>query len=214
MPSRTGSGVTSMASLTSDLVGTAIETWLHDAHRCMGLLAADERLRRAVAAAAGACVDALRAGGKILLAGNGGSAADAQHVAAEFVGRFLRERRALPAIALTCNTSILTAIGNDYDFSEIFARQVKAHVGPKDCVVGISTSGRSANVLKALAAAREAGAATIGFTGSGGHELAALCDECLLAPSEHTPRIQEAHLVAWHLICDAVERGIVEERKR
>jgi len=156
----------------------------------------------------------LKSGGKLLICGNGGSAADAQHVAAEFVGRFLRERRALPAVALTCNTSILTAIGNDYDFSEIFARQVKAHVGPKDCVVGISTSGRSANVLKALAAAREAGAATIGFTGAAGHELAALCDECLLAPSDHTPRIQEAHLVAWHLICDAVERGIVEERTR
>lgn len=156
----------------------------------------------------------LASGGTIYLCGNGGSAADAQHVAAELVGRFLRERRPLPAVALTCNTSLLTAIANDYDFSEVFARQVRAHVGPNDCVVGISTSGRSSNVLKALAAAREQGATTIGFTGSGGHDLAALCDECLLAPSDHTPRIQEAHLVAWHLICDLVERGITTESHR
>jgi D-sedoheptulose 7-phosphate isomerase len=165
--------------------------------------------RGTLTAIANRLLGCLTAGGTVYLCGNGGSAADAQHVAAEFVGRFLRERRALPAIALTCNTSILTAVANDYDFSEVFARQVKAHVGPKDCVVGISTSGRSVNVLKALAAAREAGAVTIGFTGVGGHDLAALCDECLVAPSQHTPRIQEAHLVAWHLICDSIERGII-----
>ena len=164
----------------------------------------------AIATRLKACLDA---GGTIYLCGNGGSAADAQHVAAEFVGRFLRERRPLPAVALTCNTSILTAIGNDYEFAEVFARQVRAQAGPHDCVVGISTSGRSPNVLRALAAAREAGAATIGFTGAAGHELAALCDECLLAPSDHTPRIQEAHLVAWHLICDAVERAVVAEQR-
>ena len=161
-------------------------------------------------AIAGRLEDCLRNGGTLYLCGNGGSAADAQHVAAEFVGRFLRERRPLSAIALTCNTSILTAIGNDYDYSEVFARQVRAHVTPRDCVIGISTSGRSANILKALAAAREIGAATIGFTGANGHELAGLCDQCLLAPSPSTPRIQEAHLLAWHLICDLVERGIVE----
>ena len=193
---------------------------MHDAHahtqlgESIAVISALAEHQRTLAAIARRLLDCLTGGGTIYLCGNGGSAADAQHVAAEFVGRFLRERRALPAVALTCNTSILTAIGNDYDFSEIFARQVKAHVGPKDCVVGISTSGRSANVLKALAAAREAGAATVGFTGAAGHELAALCDECLLAPSDHTPRIQEAHLVAWHLICDAVERGIVEEGSR
>ena len=193
---------------------------MHDAHahtqlgESIAVISALAEHQRTLAAIARRLLDCLTGGGTIYLCGNGGSAADAPHVAAEFVGRFLRERRALPAVALTCNTSILTAIGNDYDFSEIFARQVKAHVGPKDCVVGISTSGRSANVLKALAAAREAGAATVGFTGAAGHELAALCDECLLAPSDHTPRIQEAHLVAWHLICDAVERGIVEEGSR
>lgn len=151
----------------------------------------------------------LRAGGTIYLCGNGGSAADAQHVAAEFVGRFLQERRPLPAIALTCNTSALTAIGNDYGFEQVFARQVRAHVTDKDCVVGISTSGNSPNVLAALAAARELGATAIGFTGSKGHSLAALCDECLMAPSDSTPRIQEAHVVAWHLVCDRVEHSIV-----
>lgn len=187
---------------------------MHDAHvhaqlgESIAVISALAEHQRTLTAIARWLLDCLTGGGTIYLCGNGGSAADAQHVAAEFVGRFLRERRALPAVALTCNTSILTAIGNDYDFSEIFARQVKAHVGPKDCVVGISTSGRSANVLKALAAAREAGATTIGFTGAGGHALAALCDECLLAPSDRTPQIQEAHLVAWHLICDLVERGV------
>lgn len=151
----------------------------------------------------------LEAGGTLYLCGNGGSAADAQHVAAEFVGRFLRERRPLPAVALTCNTSILTAIGNDYEFTEVFARQVRAHVQRRDCVIGISTSGRSPNVLRALQAAREIGATTIGFTGAEGRDLAALCDTCLLAPSRSTPRIQEAHLLAWHLVCDEVERRVV-----
>lgn len=159
----------------------------------------------AIAARLAACLDG---GGTIYLCGNGGSAADAQHVAAEFVGRFLRERRPLPAVALTCNTSLLTAIANDYDFTQVFARQVRAYVRPQDCVVGISTSGRSANVLAALTAARELGATTIGFTGAEGHDLAALCDECLRAPSTSTPRIQEAHLVAWHLVCDLVERDL------
>ena len=147
----------------------------------------------------------------IYLCGNGGSAADAQHVAAEFVGRFLRERRPLPAVALTCNSSILTAIGNDYDFSQVFSRQVEACAGPRDCVVGISTSGRSPNVLEAMRAARRVGAATVGFTGAAGTVLAAACDECLMAPSTSTPRIQEAHLLAWHLICDLVERRIVAD---
>ena len=148
----------------------------------------------------------LEAGGTVFLCGNGGSAADAEHVATELVGRFLRERRPLPAIALTCNTPLLTALGNDYDFAQIFSRQVRAHVSERDCLVGISTSGRSPNVLEALRAARLIGATTIGFTGASGSELAALCDECLMAPSTSTPRIQEAHLLAWHLVCDAVER--------
>jgi len=141
--------------------------------------------------------------------GNGGSAADAQHVAAEFVGRFLLERRPLAAVALTTNTSILTAIGNDYDYSEVFSRQVRALVKPGDCVTGISTSGRSKNVLRALEAAREIGAVTIGFTGGIGSPLRELCDECFVVESASTPRIQECHLLAWHLICNMVEKQIV-----
>jgi D-sedoheptulose 7-phosphate isomerase len=162
-----------------------------------------------IAAIADRLAACLARGGTIYLCGNGGSAADAQHVAAEFVGRFLRERRPLPAVALTCNTSILTAVGNDYSFAEIFSRQVRAHATGQDCVVGISTSGRSPNVLAAVEAARAIGAFTIGFTGAAGHDLARLCDECFLAPSTYTPHIQESHLVAWHLICDQVERVVM-----
>lgn len=155
-----------------------------------------------------------QAGGTLYLCGNGGSAADAQHIAAEFVGRFLKERRALPAIALSCNTSILTAIGNDYDYSLVFARQVRATVKPQDCVVGISTSGRSANILEALRAARDLGAATIGFTGGTGGDMPPLCDLYFAAPSSLTPRIQECHLLAWHAICEAVEEAIVAAEAR
>jgi D-sedoheptulose 7-phosphate isomerase len=180
-------------------------TQLHESGSVIAALAEHFDTIAAIAGRLSAC---LAGGGTIYLCGNGGSAADAQHVAAEFVGRFLRERQPLPAMALTCNTSVLTAIANDYDFTQVFARQVRAHAGPKDCVVGISTSGRSRNVLEALAAARAVGAATVGMTGADGHELAAACDDCLLVPASSTPRIQEAHLVAWHLICDHVERAL------
>jgi len=152
--------------------------------------------------------------GTIYLCGNGGSAADAQHIAAEFVGRFARERRALPAVALTTNTSILTAIGNDYDFAEIFARQVQAMVHNNDAFVGISTSGKSQNILNALKAARAIGATTIGFTGARANEMLAYTDVCLCVPSNKTSRIQEAHILAWHLICDLVEQGFLLEEQR
>ncbi len=158
--------------------------------------------------------EVLRGGGTIFLCGNGGSAADAQHVAAEFVGRFLRERRALPAIALTVNTSILTAIGNDYDFRVIFSRQVQAQARPGDAVVGISTSGKSPNVLAAMAAAREIGAVAIGFTGEPGEPLGQACDICLKVPTSSTPRIQETHIMAWHMICDIVEERITSQEKK
>jgi D-sedoheptulose 7-phosphate isomerase len=154
-------------------------------------------------------VRCFRGGGTLYLCGNGGSAADAQHIAAEFVGRFLKERRPLPAVALTCNTSILTALGNDYEFARIFSRQVEATIKPGDCLVGISTSGRSGNVIEALRAARRLGAGTIGFTGESGGDLAAECDLCFHAASNSTPRIQEAHLVAWHAVCQAVEEAML-----
>lgn len=187
---------------------TRIDHSLRDSLAVLGSLADEVTVLTAIAARIARC---FREGGTLYLCGNGGSAADAQHVAAEFVGRFLAERRALPAIALSCNTSILTAIGNDYDFSQIFARQVRAAVKPSDCVVGISTSGRSANVLEAVRAARALGAATIGFTGAAGGDLGTLCDVCFRAPSSHTPRIQECHLLAWHAICEAVECEIVAD---
>lgn len=165
----------------------------------------------AIARISEALTRVLHAGGTIYLCGNGGSAADAQHVAAELVGRYLRERRALPAVALTTNTSILTAIGNDYDFSQVFARQVRAMVTSRDAVVGISTSGKSPNVLEALRAAREIGALTIGFTGQPGQPLASEADLCLRAPSAQTPRIQEAHIIAWHIICDLIEQAFHDD---
>ncbi len=155
-------------------------------------------------------VDTFRSGGKVVLFGNGGSAADAQHVAAELVNRLQADRDALPAIALTCNTSILTSVANDIGFEQVFARQVKALVREGDVAVGISTSGNSPNVLEGIRAARERGARTVGFTGSGGGALRALTDICLCVPSSSTPRIQEAHIAVWHAICEVVERELFE----
>ena len=147
----------------------------------------------------------LLAGGKILLLGNGGSAADCQHIAAEIVGRYKRERRGLPAIALTTDTSILTAVGNDYGFEHVFSRQVEALCTPKDVVIGLSTSGNSPNVLAAIHTARQIGALTIGLTGGGGGKLAQCCDLSLVVASNDTPRIQEAHILVGHMLCDLID---------
>lgn len=152
----------------------------------------------------------LKAGGKILVAGNGGSAADAQHFAAELVGRFLRERRALAAIALTTDTSILTALSNDYGFDLVFARQVEALARPGDVVVAISTSGNSLNLLLAIKKARELGCKTIGLLGRDGGKLAAEVDLSLIVPSDETPRIQEMHALLVHIFCDLIERDLVD----
>lgn len=149
--------------------------------------------------------ECLSRGKKILLCGNGGSAADAQHIAAEFVGRFERERRAFPAIALTTDTSALTAIGNDYGFERIFARQVEALAEPGDLLIGISTSGNSPNVSAAIMTARERGCRTIGLTGAKGKKLAGLCDAAILVPAERTSRIQEGHNAIGHLWCELVD---------
>ena len=155
--------------------------------------------------------ESLLKNGTIYLFGNGGSAADSQHIAAEFVGRFARERKPLPAEALTTNTSAITAIGNDYNFSEIFARQVKARVQPKDIVVGISTSGASVNVINGLKAAKKIGAKTVGFTGAKAALMQSLTDYCLCIPSKSTPRIQESHILAWHIICELVEASVIKK---
>jgi D-sedoheptulose 7-phosphate isomerase len=151
-------------------------------------------------------IDALRAGKKLVLFGNGGSAADAQHVAAELVNRFQMDRKPLPAIALTTDTSILTSVGNDLAFDELFSRQVRALVQRGDVAVGISTSGNSSNVINGIIAAKEKGAVTVGFTGRSGGRLKDLVDTCCHVSSESTARIQEAQITIWHALCEVIER--------
>lgn len=153
-------------------------------------------------------IEAVRGGGKVLTCGNGGSAADAEHMVTEIVGRFLKKRRAYPAIALTANTSQLTAIANDYGYDGAFVRQVEAFTRPGDVIVGISTSGNSPNVIKALERAKQLGAVTVGLTGSPGGALKAQADICLCVNSSLTPRIQEAHILAIHAICAIVEEKL------
>lgn len=147
----------------------------------------------------------LRQGNKILFMGNGGSAADCQHIAAEIVGRYKKERRGLPAIALTTDTSILTSVGNDYGFEFIYSRQVEALCVPGDIVFGLSTSGNSPNVVRAIETARQIGALTVGMTGGSGGKLAGLCDHNLIMPSPETPRIQEGHIFIGHMLCELAE---------
>ncbi|MDT8903823.1 D-sedoheptulose 7-phosphate isomerase [Anaeroselena agilis] len=148
---------------------------------------------------------AVKNGNCIFFMGNGGSAADSQHLAAEFVGRFQKERRGLPAIALSTDTSILTAVGNDYGFDAVFARQVEALAKAGDVVVGLSTSGNSPNVVKALQAAKAAGAVAVGMTGRSGGKMAAICDLCIMVPADVTARIQEAHALIGHIACQLVD---------
>ena len=163
-----------------------------------------ETMSAEIATAAAAIAEAFKAGRKLLLFGNGGSAADAQHIAAEFMNRFLIERPPLPAIALTTDTSVLTSIANDYAFDEIFSKQVKALGKKGDVALGITTSGSSGNVLKALRAAKKLGMTTIALTGEGG-KAASLCDIALQIPSRSTPRIQEAHIAVGHILCDLTD---------
>lgn len=152
--------------------------------------------------------DTLRRGNTIFFCGNGGSAADAQHLAAELSGRFRKERGGMAAIALTTDTSALTAIGNDYGFERIFSRQVEALARPGDLLVALSTSGNSPNVLQALEAARSRGCSTLGFSGQTGGQMAARCDLCLCVPSPDTARIQEIHILMGHLLCGALEQKL------
>lgn len=165
----------------------------------------EEELAKAAALAA----DVLKRGNKILLCGNGGSAADAQHIAAELTGRYKIERRGLPGIALTTDTSALTAIGNDYGYNRVFDRQVEALANEGDLLIGISTSGNSANVISALKLAKEMGCATVGFSGRDGGAMTELCDVNLVVPSDDTPRIQEMHILFGHTICQIIDDEIV-----
>jgi D-sedoheptulose 7-phosphate isomerase len=178
------------------------------AQRIMSDMLGDSGLLAHVEDVATACVRSVRAGGKVLLAGNGGSAADAQHIAGEFVSRFAFDRPGLAAVALTTDTSILTAIGNDYGYEKLFSRQVQALGRAGDVFIGYSTSGKSPNVLRAFEAAREGGLICVGFTGNRGGPMRELCHHLLEVPSGDTPKIQEGHLVLGHIICGLVERDM------
>jgi D-sedoheptulose 7-phosphate isomerase len=168
----------------------------------------DDKLLARVEVAAKACIAALKNNGKILLAGNGGSAADAQHIAGEFVSRFVFDRPGLSAIALTTDTSIITAIGNDYGYQQIFARQIKAHAQKGDVFIAYSTSGQSTNIITALQEAKQRGVVCIGMTGNREGPMKALCDFYLDVPSADTPKIQEGHAVLGHILCGLVERTL------
>ena len=178
---------------------------LHEHRSLFGRL---QLLEGAVAEAAALMTQALEDGHKLMFCGNGGSAADSQHLAAELTGRFVRERRALAAMALTTDTSALTCIANDYDFDQVFERQVMALGRAGDCLVGISTSGKSPNLLRAFAAARTLGIRTIGLLGRDGGPLAALSDVPVIVPGQSTARIQEAHIFIGHSLCALVEEGL------
>jgi D-sedoheptulose 7-phosphate isomerase len=159
-------------------------------------------------------VETFDTGNKVLLFGNGGSAADAQHIAAEFVGRFAFDRPALPALALSVNSSCVTAIGNDYGFDLVFSRQIEALARPGDMAIGISTSGNSSNVLHGLSTARKMGLGTVALTGCAGGKLKNAADYCICAPSNETPRIQECHILIGHIISELVEETIFHEQSR
>lgn len=169
------------------------------------------RLASAVATAVDIICSSLSAGGQLFLAGNGGSAADAQHIAAELTGRFLRERQPLRAIALHANTSALTAIGNDYGYDQVFARELSAHARPGDVLLAISTSGNSRNIVRAIEVARNGKVIVIGLTGESGGQMRTACDLCLCVPSKSTARIQEMHITIGHAICELVEERLAKE---
>jgi D-sedoheptulose 7-phosphate isomerase len=175
---------------------------------CEVIAAVERDLTPAIESATQLLAAALGSGNKLLVMGNGGSAADAQHFAAEIVGRFKLERRALPALALSTDTSILTAVGNDYGFDSIFTRQVEAHAAPGDVVVGISTSGNSPNVQAALQLAGESGCRTIALLGKDGGSIKGVAELSLVVPSFDTPRVQEGHITIIHILCDLVEKAL------
>lgn len=169
----------------------------------------DEMTIQKVKKSADIIIEALSAGNKVFFCGNGGSAADSQHLAGEFIGKLYKERKPLPAIALNTNTSSITAVGNDYEYDDIFSRQILALANQGDVLVGISTSGNSNNVIQAFNSANELGVKTIALTGKTGGQMKDLCDVLINVPSEDTPRIQEVHITLGHIICEAVEQEYV-----
>lgn len=188
-----------------DRLKALIEDEINKSLVVLSRLLSEGHLASTLPAVVSDCVQAIARGGKLLLAGNGGSAADCQHLAAELIGRLCRERGPIPALALTADTSVLTALGNDYGFEEVFARQVEGLGRPGDVLFAISTSGRSKNVLKAIDAARGKGMKVVGLTGINGFSMAQLCDHCLVIPSAETQKIQEGHITVGHILCAAIE---------
>ncbi|MDR6550556.1 D-sedoheptulose 7-phosphate isomerase [Paenibacillus qinlingensis] len=172
------------------------------------VMASDRAILNVIERTARKMIEVYRNGNKIMIGGNGGSAADAQHIAGEFVSRFYFDRPGLPCIALTTDTSVLTAIGNDYGYEQLFARQIQACGRSGDLFIALSTSGNSPNVIKGLEMCRAMGITTIGFTGETGGRMAALCDMCICIPSHETPRIQEAHILVGHILCAIVEESL------
>ena len=185
--------------------------YLIQSQKVLSAAAESQEFLARLAAISEAIVNCFKAGGKVLLAGNGGSAGDAQHIAGEFLSRLNFDRNPLPAIALTVDTSVLTAIGNDYGYEQVFERQVHGLGKPGDVFIGISTSGRSPNILRALRKARELGLVTVGFCGARKGEMLDLCDIALCAPSEFTPLIQQIHITSAHIICGEVEKQLFRQ---
>ncbi len=194
-------------------IGKAIRDQIAESQQVKQTILGDEDLLGLIEAVAVKCVEVYKAGGKVLIAGNGGSAADAQHIAGELVSRFYFDRPGLPCIALSTDTSILTAIGNDFGMERTFARQVEANGRGGDIFIGISTSGNSKNVVEALKAAKEMEISTVGLTGAAGGVMADLCDYCIKVPSKDTPRIQESHITIGHVLCAIIEESLFERPK-
>ena len=188
-----------------------ITTQLEETLRILSAMNMDNKLANTMENIAAACIDSLRSGGKLLLAGNGGSAADAQHMAGEYVSRFAFDRPGLPAIALTTDTSILTAVSNDYGYEMLFARQLQAHARKGDVFIVYTTSGRSPNIIVSLQEAKKLGVICVGMTGARGGPLLDLCDYVLEVPSVDTPKVQEGHAVLGHILCGLVERALFQE---
>ena len=199
-----------MSQSSNDPIGAHLKQSLAALERANG----DATLLANARKIAAVMIAALRAGNKILLIGNGGSAADAQHIAAEIIGRYKQDRPGWAAIALTTDTSALTAIANDHGFEQVFARQIEGLGKPGDVLLAFSTSGRSPNILAALGKARECGLVTIGFTGTKGEALGSHCDHLFVSPSDDTPVVQQIHLTIAHGICDEIEQSLMREAQR
>ncbi len=193
-------------SFITDQIGMTIDT--------LTKMVSNELLIHQINMVADLAVQAYRNGNKLLIAGNGGSAADAQHIAGELVSRFFFDRDALPAIALTTDSSILTAIGNDYGYENLFSRQIQANAVKGDIFIGISTSGNSPNIIKAFEACQEKGVITVGLAGHTGGKMVDYCDHCIKVPATLTPRIQEAHILIGHIICSIIEEAIFGKKAR